>query len=501
MTLCLPPYFRLSLNHLVPVITKIINLSLTTGTVPDHFKQAVVTPLLKKHGLDSECLKNYRPVSNLPFLSKVLERVVLSQLQDHLSANGLLDVYQSAYKKDHSTETALLHVTNTLLMNADTKNVSVLTLLDLSAAFDTIDHEILLNRLHVSFGISGTVLNWFSSYLSNRFQSVEIQQTRSQPLPLKYGVPQGSVLGPVLFTLYSQPLSDTIVQHGCDHHKYADDTQLEKSSPPCDFPLILKELEICISSIKQWMLCNKLKLNDDKTEVLCSGSGRALSSVCETSLRVGGNEILFSDCVKSLGVYLDSCLTMRQHISHICKSAYFELRKISSIRPYLTQFATTQLVSSLVLSRLDYCNAILAGLPSEDIARLQRIQNNAARLVFKKPRRNHVTPLLIELHWLPVKYRIQYKLATLAFRRFEDTLPLYLSSLLNIYQPSRTLRSSNEKLLSVPKVSSKTFGQRSFQYQAPVVWNSLPTEIRDCMSIETFKKHLKTHLFREAFSL
>ena len=197
-----------------------------------------------------------------------------------------------------------------------------------------------------------------------------------------------------------------ISKHNCDHHKYADDTQLEKSAPSHDFPVVLKELELCISSIKQWMLSNKLKLNDDKTEVLCSGSQRTLSSISEKSLRVGGNEIMFSNCVKNLGVYLDSSLTMHQHISYICKSAYFQLRKISSIRPFLTQPATVQLISSLVLSRLDYCNALLAGLPADAIARLQRIQNNAARLVFRKSKRNHVTPLLLELHWLPVKYRI-----------------------------------------------------------------------------------------------
>ena len=128
-------------------------------------------------------------------------------------------------------------------------------------------------------------------------------------------------------------------------------------------------------------------------------------------------------------------------------------------------------------------------------------QNNAARLVFRKSKRNHVTPLLLELHWLPVQYRIQYKIATFAFRRFDNTLPPYLSSLLNIYQPPRSLRSSSEKLLSVPKVCSKTFGQRSFQYQAPLLWNSLPTEIRDSRSLTSFKNHMKTHRLKKAFSL
>ena len=209
-----------------------------------------MTPLLKKPGLDIECLKNYRPISNLPFLTKLLEKVVLRQLQTHLVDNGLLDVYQSAYRKNHSTETALLHVVNKLLLSSDQNKVSVLSLLDLSAAFDTIDHQILLNRLKHDFGITDSALKWFTSYLTDRSQRVIVGNTESKPLPLLLGVPQGSVLGPVLFSLYTQPLSAFVGRHECDFHKYADDTQLMKDSRIRDLSNMLKNMELCITSVK-----------------------------------------------------------------------------------------------------------------------------------------------------------------------------------------------------------------------------------------------------------
>ena len=171
---------------------------------------------------------------------------------------------------------------------------------------------------------------------------------------------------------------------------------------------------------------------------------------------------------------------MEQHISHLCRSAYLAMRQIASVIRYLTEKNTVRLVSSFVLSKLDYCNAALAGLPATHIARLQRIQNNAARLVLQKSKRQHVTPLLKQLHWLPIQTRIDYKLATLAFGHFDGSLPQYLSSRLDIYiyQLSRSLRSSNDRLLRVPHWKLKSFGCRSFSYQGPVVWNSLPTDLK-----------------------
>ena len=275
-------------------------LSVCSGVVPPQFKQAIVTPLLKKPGLDPNDLKNFRPVSNMPFISKILEKVVLTQLQKHLSENELHEIRQSAYRKNHSTETALLSVVDGLLGNANDRLVSVLALLDLSGAFDKLDHPILLQRLETTIGISGTVLHWFASYLEGREQSVKVDNVLSSPSPLQFGVPHGSVLGPTLFTLYSQPLSDLICRHECDYHEYAhDDTQLSKGVPPDQFQSLLCDIQTCIESLVDWMYSNELKLNAEKTEVLPVASTSRLSSIGRDSIDIGGKRIPFRSSVRT----------------------------------------------------------------------------------------------------------------------------------------------------------------------------------------------------------
>ena len=292
-------------------------------------------------------------------------------------------------------------------------------------------------------------------------RSVIVDGVVSASRPLVYGVPQGSVLGPVLFTLYSQPLSDVISVHNCDYHKYADDTELSKSAPPDQFLSVQSCIQTCIDDVLLWMNSNKLKLNTDKTEVMPVGSASCLESVDSECANIGGNSVPFKTVtsVKYLVVHLDKTLSMQKHISSICCAFFLELRRIASIRLYLSQSAAARLVAAMVISRLDYCNSVFIGLPADQIAQLQRVQNNAARLVLRKRRRDHVTPLLKELHWLPVKFRCQYKIATLAYRHFDGSLPPYhLSSSLCTYEPSRSLRSSNEKLLKIPKRNLKSFG-------------------------------------------
>ena len=229
------------------------------------------------------------------------------------------------------------------------------------------------------------------------------------------------------------------------------------------------------------------------------GSSVRISSVGCESADIGGSCIPFQTIVTYLGVHLDQTLSMKQHISSLCRTTFLALRSIAYIRPFISNSSTEKLVASMITSRLDYCSATFAGVADEQISRIQKIQNNAARLILKKSKRDYVTPLLKELHWLPVKYRIQYKLATLAFRHFDGTLPSYLSSSLYTYKPSRSLRSSTERLLKITKTNLKTFGERSFGYIAPTVWNSLPADLRASPSLPAFKVNLRTHFFRQAF--
>ena len=245
-----------------------------------------------------------------------------------------------------------------------------------------------------------------------------------------------------------------------------------------------------VLSVKSWMLSNKLKLNDEKNRSHASWFMPDHKPYRSWVHPDRWKNILLNPHVKNLGVFLDNTLSMEQHISHLCRSAYLAMRQITSIRRYLTEENTVQLVCSFVLSRLDYCNATLAGLPATHIARLQRIRNNATRLVLQKLKRQYVTPLLKQLHRLPIQTRIDYKFASLAFRHFDGSLPQYLSSMLDIYQPFWSLRSSNDRLLRVPRWKLKSFGYTSFSFQGPVVWNSLPTDLKLSSSLSSFKSRM-----------
>ena len=363
-----------SIGVLATPITNIINTSLSSGVFPTALKKGLIHPLIKKPNLDCELFSNYRPVTNIAFLSKTLERVVAAQTINYLVCNGLLAKFQSAYRSFHSTETALLRVFNDIFTAIDSHNEVVLVLLDLSAAFDTIDHCLLLSRLHHRFGFTGTVLEWFKSYLNGRTQQVAIKNCLSSEKALRYGVPQGSVLGPLLFSLFFSPLEDLILAHGLRVMTYADDTQLYISIDSIeDRPTELKKLELCVNDILIWCSSNGLACNPDKTEIVHLTS-RFLKYDPISHVGIDGLNIRPTQEARNLGVTIDKHLQLTTHINNICKSAYHSIRNIGKIRKFLDRNNLERVVHAFITSKLDSCNSLLSGLPAKEIEKLQRVQ-------------------------------------------------------------------------------------------------------------------------------
>ena len=434
-------------------------------------------------------------------------KAVAQQLVSHMDKHHLHDSFQSAYKAGHSTETALVRVANDLLCSLDSGHGVLLALLDLSSAFDTIDHKTLLHRMETHFGLAGTTLNWLASYLELREQVVIIGDQTSEPVSLDIGVPQGSVLGPLLFLAYVSPLQQIFQKHGVKYHAYADDTQAYVPFNICDsdgLQSATQRMQVCLEEVKTWMLQNRLKLNDNKTELLvvCNSSQKKKLCVDSVNLHLGSDWITPVEKVKNLGVIVDSALSMESHITSVNRCIYMQLRKIGKIRQYIDRHTCACVVNSLVTSRIDLNNALLAKAPAKLINRLQLSQNNAARLVSGKKRREHISPVLCDLHWLPVPARIVFKVLVLTYKCLNcPAFPEYLKELLQIYKPSRNLRSSSDNTILVVPRTQRAAGSRAFTNCAPQMWNELPKNLRDSQSLSVFKSNLKTHLFRICYDV
>jgi hypothetical protein len=289
------------LTSVLPIITRIINISLEKGLFPSPWKLAIINPLIKKLGLELS-LANYRPVSNLSLLSKVLEKVVLKQFDEHCSTYHLMPDYQSAYRTGYSCETALIKLLDDLLWDMEKKRCTAMVVIDLSAAFDTVDHTVLIDVLHRRFGIASNALQWFKTYLSQRSCKVKVNSGYSSVRNLSFSVPQGSCAGPILYLAYASTMKDNIPEN-IALHGYADDHALKKSFPANDHAqesLVILSLEECLVNIKIWMNANRLKMNEGKTEFILFGSTRLLGKCNSNELNVNGMVVTRSDCIKYL---------------------------------------------------------------------------------------------------------------------------------------------------------------------------------------------------------
>ena len=444
-------------------------------------------------------LKNYRPVSNIKFISKIIEKAASCQIVDYVDSNRLGEKFQSSYKKHHSTETALLKVKSDILQSIDNNKAVLMVLLDMSAAFDTVDHALFLQRLDKRFGIRGFANSWFKTYLENRTTKVAINQVFSDDHILKYSLPQGSIIGPQGFIMYTSPIGDIIRKYNICFHAYADDVQLysefnHKIAGDCE--RALSNIVACVAELNSWLVQNKLQLNQDKTEFCVMASNRVVKTLGEIQLNLGDANIRPSLNVKNLGVTFDASLSMSAHIGSVCKTVNFHIRNLWRIRRFITQDACHSAVRSLVLSRIDYANSLLFNVRSVDLMRLQRLQNKAARLVFACGRDASSTDLLSSLHWLPVKDRINFKTVLYVYKCLHDAAPSYLIDFVSLQSEKNTsecrrrLRSSSDSTRLFVACSKKRAGVSSFLVAAAKLWNELPVYLRESVSVPAFRRGL-----------
>ena len=359
----------------------------------------------------------------------------------------------------------------------------------------------MLQRLEEYCGVSNESLLWFKSYLENRRQYVVINNSQSNERKLVCGVPQGSILGPLLFNIYTLPLGELIRQYGLSFHLYADDNQDYLAFKPIqdDVELSISNVNSCLHMVDIWMVQNKLKANGDKTEFMVIGRSSKIKKVNIPNVVVSGHAITPSSLIRNLGVYQDAQLTMKSHIAKVAKAANYHLHNLALIRRYLPRKELESLVHAFVTSRLDFMNSLLFGLPQKTIRPLQLVQNNAARLVTGAKKRDHITPVLASLHWLPVDKRINFKIMLYTYKALNGLAPGYLTELLQVQPLRRSLRSNDNLNLTVPRTKLVSAGDRAFAVCAPKLWNKLPIKIKSAPNVTTFKKLVKTYLFNLAF--
>ena len=373
---------------LAPIFVDLINLSYSDCTVPARLKHSIITPLLKRSGLPVDDYTSYRPIANLPYASKLLERHVAAQIRLHIQRNNIGDPFQSAYRPSHSVETAIVCIQDDVLRSLDARKHVVLVLLDLSAAFDTINHAILVTELH-RIGVQDDAHRWIESYLTDRTQCVTVNDHLSSAMRPKHGAPQGSVLGPLLFSVYCAGLSDVFVKHGIRYHVYADDTQLYVDFPRNDAAFAIDRIRRYVTDVKAWLASRYLLLNEAKTEAILFAAPNRMAQPSPLLIDICGSDVRTSANIRDLGVYLDSTMSMTIHVTRICRTAYGRLRNIARIRSSLPLRACKTLVHALVTSTLDFGNAALFGITSTLLHRLEMVQRAAARVVLCIDRRDH----------------------------------------------------------------------------------------------------------------
>ena len=466
-------------------VTFIMNLSISTNSVPKDFKCAKVVPIYKKN--DKFEVGNYRPVSVLCCLSKILESIVYEQLEKYLINNSILYEHQSGFRSGFSTGSCLIHLTDHIKSQINLGNYTGMILLDLQKAFDTVDHKILFSKL-TSIGLSPNSVKWFTSYLNQRTQIVSINNNFSNPMNITCGVPQGSILGPLLFLIYVNDMKAAV---NCKLLLYADDSALIVSNKNVD--IIEKSLSEELNCVRQWLIDNKLSLHLGKTESILFASNRKLKIAPSLKISCDGHIIESSDSVKYLGAHLEQTLNGQAMATNILKKANSRLKFLYRQAYNLDMDSRKTLSSALILSHFDYaCTSWYSSLTADLKKKLQTCQNKIARFVLKVEPMHHIGPLEFHsLNWLNVEHRVKQLKLNIVHSIFYNLCPSYLSEFFFKISHQYNTRSSSHNFIP-PK--STTVIEKTFFHSGIGHWNALPNHIKNLQSKAVFKAKMKNHL-------
>ena len=455
-----PQLLKDSANVIARPLTKIINVSLKQGTVPDDFKLAKVIPVFKKG--QPENMDNYRPISVLPTVSKLLEKAVHEQLYRFLTTNHLLNPYQCGFCKYHSTETAVISLTDSIRRNIDQKMLTGAIFVDLRKAFDTVDHSLLLAKLE-SYGVVESELEWFSSYLNDRSQIVTFQNMQSLPCNILSGVPQGSILGPLLFVLFINDLPAAVQQ--CNVLMYADDTVLFFADR--DSGVIQNVLTTELENLRAWLMENKLSLNREKTETVLFGTNANLSKVTNYELSIDGFPLKRVTDYCYLGITLKANLSWHSHVDNIAMKVGRRIGMLRRLRNNLTLNAAETVCESFIRPLMEYGDSIWTCCGEQNKGRLEILQKRAARVISRYPRSDDA---MESLRWDSLESRRDVHVPKLVKKCILGKCPQFFNNyfVFNRDISSQITRQSDK--LRLPKVRTEC-AKNYFYYYGCKVFN------------------------------
>ena len=479
---------KIAAGVLAPSLAFLFNQSISSGIVPTEWKLARVTPIFKKG--KRQDVNNYRPISIIPAVAKVFERIIYDQFFKYLNDNDLLVNCQSGFRSLHSTLTSLLEASNSWSVNIDNGLINGVIFIDLKKAFDTIDHKILLRKL-ASYGIDHRAKKWFDSYLSDRQQKCVVNGELSGARAVTCGVPQGSLIGPLLFLIYINDLPNCLSK--ALPRMYADDTSI--SIAASSLPELESALNTELAYLHEWLNVNKLSLNIAKTELMLIGSRRRLSATTtghSLTVQIKGHEIDRVPHTKSLGVHIDQNLSWSKHVNETAKIVSSGIGALKRLRPFICKDTAILLYRALIEPYFDYCCPVWDGLSYELADKLQKLQNRAIRVITKSDHYSSATALRGELGWDNLCTRRKKQKLKLMFKTLNAQSPEYLKGLFMPFSTDNGLRNSDNKL-ALPKPRTN-FLKRSFCYNGAQLWNSLPSNVRAIRSFTKFKNKIDRQL-------